>query len=293
MPTLIPCSSNLRHRLKKHFFRGHEPRLLPSQSVPKQHAGFTLIEVLIAMAILVFISYGIYQATVETYRLRDVLGAEGTFYNTIRLAMSIVQRDISLMYSPTVLIPKDKMTTIQQQHPVIPSLPGEDLQFPYQYWSPAINEFGVRPSRMIGTENKLSFVSLSYTRIYRDSPGSEFAKIAYELKREKNDSELKETSILVKTESNNAFNRDDRSDPQLQTFELLHGVKTFKISYLFKDGNGWKTVRTWDSDQDQPRFTFPDLIVIDLEVVGSKQLSFEGRFKFRPEIPSHGLPATL
>ncbi len=247
------------------------------------------------MAILVFISLGIYQVTLETYKLRDVLGAEGAFYNTIRLAMSIVQRDISLIYSPTILLPKLPPVDPYAPPPPPPApivgFPGEDLQIPHQYWSPVIDSTGIRPSRMIGTENKLSFISLSYTRIYKDTPGSEFAKVAYELKREEKDPDLKGTLILVKTESGNAFSREDRKDPLLQSYELLHGIKKLTFSYLFKDGDSWRTLKNWDSEVDQPRLTFPDMIVIDLEVVGTKNLSFEGKFKFRPEIPLNGLPA--
>ncbi len=268
--------------------------LISHSKIRSGNSGFTLIEVLIAMAILVFISFGIYQATIETYRLRDVLGAEGAFYNSIRLAMSIIQRDIALIYSPTVLLPRTRPFDPNNPPPPAPPIlgrPGEDLQSPYQYWSPAINEFGVRPSRMIGTENKLSFISLSYTRIYKDTPGSEMAKVSYELKKEEKDRDLKGTSILVKTESGNAFTREDSKDPLLQSYELLHGIKKLTYTYYFKDGNGWKKMTSWDSEQDQPRLAFPDMIVIDLEVIGAKNLSFEGQFKFRPEIPLNGLPA--
>src|SRR3954467_2214180 len=67
-------------------------------------AGFTLLEVLIVMAILAFISLGIYRATTETFRLRDSIAAEGDFYNNIRLAMTLLNRDVATMYSPTILL---------------------------------------------------------------------------------------------------------------------------------------------------------------------------------------------
>ena len=69
-------------------------------------AGFTLIEVVIVMVILVFISLGIYQMTTETYKLRDALANEGEFYNSIRMSMDIVQRDVSAMFSPIISRPQ-------------------------------------------------------------------------------------------------------------------------------------------------------------------------------------------
>lgn len=254
--------------------------------------GFTLIEVLIAMAIMAFISLGIYQATVETYKLRDSLSVEGAFYNTIRLAMSIVQKDVALMYCPGVQLPKSIFNRVAPSPPPqIEPLPGEDFMIPNNFWSMPVHESGLRPSRFIGSDVKMSFISLSNSRIYRDTPGSEFAKITYELKPEDKDPALKGTFVLIKTESSNAFARSDSRDPFLVSHDLLHGVKKLAFSYLFRDGNTWKTVKSWDSDQDQPRFNFPDMIVIDLEVMGSRTMSFEGKFKLRPEIPFNGIPS--
>src|ERR1700746_219262 len=67
--------------------------------------GFTLIEVLIAIVILAFISLGLYNAITETYRVRETLSTEGDFYNGIRLSMNVLQRDVTLIYSPINLLP--------------------------------------------------------------------------------------------------------------------------------------------------------------------------------------------
>ena len=74
--------------------------------VSRRHAGgFTLIEVLIAIVILAFISLGLYNAITETYRVRETLSTEGDFHNGIRLSMNILQRDLTLLYSPIGLLP--------------------------------------------------------------------------------------------------------------------------------------------------------------------------------------------
>ncbi|MGK5085126.1 prepilin-type N-terminal cleavage/methylation domain-containing protein, partial [Bdellovibrionota bacterium FG-1] len=72
-------------------------------TIVRNARGFTLIELMISVVILTFISLGIYQLTVETYHLRDVLSAEGEFYNSVRMAMDILGRDISTIYSPALL----------------------------------------------------------------------------------------------------------------------------------------------------------------------------------------------
>ncbi len=250
-------------------------------------AGFTLLEVLIAMVILVFISVATYQTIIETYKLRESLSTEGNFYNGIRLSTTILQRDISLIYSPLISMPAQKNNT---NGPPQTTSPTDDAGQSSTFWSPAVSDIGVRPSHFIGTENKLSFIALSHIRIYKDSPESEFAKITYEIK---NDPQNSGTVMLVKTESPNAFTGDDVQDTFSRSYEILHGIKKLTYTYYKRDGDTWKILRSWDSEREEPKNTFPDMIELKLEVVGPQKQSFEGNFKFRPEIPFNGLnPST-
>src|SRR5689334_6717608 len=114
--------------------------------------GFTLLEVLIAMAILAFISFAIYQATFETYKLRDTLSQDGNFYNGIRMSISIMQRDISLIYSPNYIAPQTKPApapssgTDSLPPPVSSQQMGvymsDDLGRSYTFWGSALDNTG-------------------------------------------------------------------------------------------------------------------------------------------------------
>jgi len=169
----------------------------------------------------------------------------------------------------------------------------DDLSQSSVYWSPAIDDTGVRPSHFIGTDTKLSFISVSHIRIYKDSPESEFAKIAYEVKRDSQNSALPDTQVLIKTESSNVFAMDDLRDPFSHSYELLRGIKKFSYTYYKRDGNTWKKSKSWDSEKEEPKNSYPDIIELTLEVIGPQRQSFEGVFKFRPEIPLNGLyPST-
>jgi hypothetical protein len=243
------------------------------------------------MTILVFISFAIFQATTETYKLRDSLSREGNFYNEIRLSMSIVSRDIALIYSPTILVPpKKKDPTAPAGARELEVIMSDDLGRAYTFWGVAQDESGLRPSRFIGTDTKMTFVSASHVRIYKDSPESEFAKVTYEVKRDTKNAETNpDTMVLIKTETPNAFASDDIKDTMSKSYELLHGIKKFQFTYYLRDGNTWKTSKSWDSDKEETKNIFPDIIEISLEVKGDKNLGFEGKFKFRPEIPLDGL----
>lgn len=275
-------------------------------------SGFTLLEVVIALAILVFISMAIYQATASTFRLREELGNEGDFYSGVRLATMVLQRDLSLLYSPTIMQmtnPQATPTPGPNGAPLggggaVASSPQNQLSDDQTqgslYWSPAVDSSGLRPSHFVGSETKLSFITVSHIRIYKDYPETSFAKVSYALapddsNRETNP-ELQGTFMLQKTENPNAFSLDDtRIPPTVHPMTLLRGIQKFSYTYYQKDGDTWKKFKTWDSDQQDAKTRYPDMIELQIEVVGKQNLSFEGVFKFKPEIPlnGNGLPSTF
>jgi prepilin-type N-terminal cleavage/methylation domain-containing protein len=271
--------------------------------VARDSSGFTLIEVIIVMVILVFISLGIYQLTTETYRLRESLAAEGEFHNSIRMAMDVVQRDVSAMFSPILSRPEpapspsaapNSPASFQSQQELA-ALAASDQGKTSSFWLGATEKSGLRASRFVGTATKMSFISASHIRIYRDRPESDFAKVTYELVRS-DYKEFPDTFALLKIANPDAFDDDDRrSDKNAGRYLLLHGIKSLRFRYWRKDkDNGigkWET--SWDSDKEDFREKYPDKVEITLEVIGPERLSHTGIYTFRPEVPLRGLnPST-
>jgi general secretion pathway protein J len=257
-------------------------------------SGFTLLEVLIAICVLAFISVGILQAVQQTYGLRIALSTEGDFYNSIRLSMNILQRDITSLYSPIAFIPGPSPSPsasfigVQPRPAAGAAAPDPTLAQTFEFWGPAIDSSGIRPSHFIGTENKLTFVANSHLRVYKDSQESEFASIAYDLATDDAD---KSAQMLVKTESTDAFSLDvDRKDPSLRVYALLHGIKKFKYRYYRKDKDAWGP--SWDSDSDEQKNIYPDIVELTVQVEQSK-LSFDGTFLFRPEMPLRAINPSM
>jgi hypothetical protein len=154
-----------------------------------------------------------------------------------------------------------------------------------KFWGAALAKSGIRPSRFVGTESTLSFVSVSHIRIYKDAPESDFAKITYELVKERSS---EEGMTLLKTENPNAFAEDDTGfkDKRIVTFPLLRGVTKASFRYYRKDRDTW--VSGWDTDREEFKDVFPDVIEMTLEVKGTHNLSFDGFYLFRPEVPVNG-----
>ena len=267
-------------------------------------SGFTLIEVLIAMVMLTVISLAIFQATTTTYHLRDTLLHEGDFHNGVRLAVGILERDFSQLYSPSLLLPQATPSSSPSNAPATPPpTPAGNAQQaaddanvqPTLFWGPIIDKTGIRETRFKGTATRLSFIAVSHIRVYKDVPESEFNKVIYELQPDKvptDDPTFEPSGVLVKTSSPNAFSEDDDKDTMKHVYRLIRGVKTLKFRYLKrgKDGNADTWSDEWDSvEKAENKGAYPDMIEMKLEVTGPSRLRLEGTYNLRTEIPILGI----
>lgn len=257
-----------------------------SSSSQNNRAGFTVLEILISISLLVVISLAIFQATNETYKLRDVISNEGDFHNSIRLSMGILQRDFELLYTPVIMLP----TPVPSASPNAQDTSAQltpDAGRVTDFWGPEVDKNGLRGTRFNGTDRKLTFVSASHIRTYKDSLESEFAKITYEVTDDPDKSYGEGTKVLVKTESPNVFDLEDDKDRFKRSYPLLHGIKSVTFKYfdrLKKDG-----FSSWDTENQDHKNIFPDFVEVTLDVVGPAGLTFKGTYRFRPEIPFNGL----
>ena len=162
------------------------------------------------------------------------------------------------------------------------------------FWLPAIDKTGIRPSRFVGTPDSVTFISASHVRIYRDTPESELAKITYQVQRDETDKENPDALVLLKTESPNVFEHDDRRDKHRRTYPILRGIRKLKFSFYRSDkgemGRPFAWIGSWDTSKEEFKdHPYPDAIRIEVEVAGPSKLSFEGQYIFRPEAPLNGL----
>lgn len=311
---------------------------VPKRSASGGAEGFTLVEVMISIVLLVMISVSIYQATTQTFRYRAKIINEGDFYGGIRLAMGLLDRDIGALFSPVNLNPKnfadpnnpssggknpdgsDANNTVDfptrtggftpnrrggtggnsgvdpqtaaAQAQQLEELSRSELGQTTDFWLGATDLTAIRPTRFVGTENKLSFVTASHMRIYKNSPECEFAKVVYELRDEK-DSDIGDgVKTLVKIEDPMVF--DDTSNKkgkEAKIYPLLPGVKRLKFRYFRRDKKAWEN--TWDTNRDDMKGLYPDLIELTIEVAGLSKLAYRGIYMFHPETPFYGMDPTL
>ena len=264
------------------------------------------------MMLLVVISLSIYQATTQTYRYRDILVREGDFYNSIRLSMGILERDFSLLFSPVTMNPLNSQTpggTAEEggvdpntglpittggngfPDPNLEQLLNSELGQPTEHWLGIQDKTGIRASRFIGESDKLSFVTGSHQRLYKNYPESDFAKVAYELREDKREDAMEGTRVLYKIEDPNVFDDVEKREKTAKAYPLLPGVKSLKFRFYRRDKKQWET--KWDNTKEDQRSIYPDLLEVTIEVVAQGRQSFAGTFIFKPEAFFSGLESTL
>jgi prepilin-type N-terminal cleavage/methylation domain-containing protein len=285
-------------------------------------AGFTLIEVMIAIVLLVGVSVSIFQATTQTFKYRSRAVNEGDFYSGIRLAMGLIDRDTAALFSPVNMNPKNfPDPTSSAAPPADPTggayptraanpyaPPGatggnaaqaqqldellkSDLGKTSDYWLAATDLTAIRPSRFIGTENRLQFVTSDHMRIYKNSEECEFSKVVYEL-RDAKDSELGDgVKTLVKIEDADVFDDGEKKGKSAKIYPLLQGVKRMSIRYFRKDKKTWE--KAWDNDHDDMKGLYPDIVEVSIDVVGPAKLSYKGVYMFKPETAFYGMDSSF
>lgn len=263
--------------------------------------GFTLIELLISMVIVAFISLALFQATSNSFNIRETLSVESDFNNEIRLSMSILEKDISLIYTPSIMAPtpenKNQNQNTNQPQTNITAQPTTVLPEAVvtRFWGDYVDATGLRHTRFLGEESEMSFISASHIRVYKESRESVFSKIVYKLENDDSEIDLsadnEKAFVLTKVEDVDVFNTKDELHDDAKKYPLLFGVKSLKFRYYRKDKAEWSS--SWDSDHRDSKNLFPDLIEVKIEVTGEKNQLFEGVFKFRTEVPLAGIyPST-
>lgn len=255
-----------------------------SRSNAASQAGFTLVEILIAITLIAFMSFGIYQILGQTYSLRDKLLGDGDFYSEIRLAIGILDRDVAAVYYP----PASRVPAAGAAPVDLTSLFGVAANDRSQYWGPVVHRSGTRMPRFYGTPDVLQFIGASHTRVYQDSPESIFSKIRYECKN----------GNLAKTERMAAFSLEEAERDAKREYPLLSSISRCVFRFYKRDRDQWSA--NWDGERPETKDLVPDLIELDLEVTrpagtgeNARQQDFAGKFLLKPEAMREGLYATF
>lgn len=193
--------------------------------------GVTLIEVMVAMAILAIVATLLYTGFVQTAHNKKRIEDETERYHEVRMGLERLVRELSMAFASV------HVNQIPANVTVKTAFIGKD------------EASGAR----------IDFTSFSHQRLYRDAHESDQNELSYFLT---DDPDMPGKDALVRREQ-------DRIDDDPQTGGtgqvLIHDVEGFELQYLDPQSGEW--LKTWDSTQGamQPN-RLPSQVKITLTV---------------------------
>lgn len=180
---------------------------------PKARAGMTLIEVMVAMAILALISTLLYESFVQTSRNKQRVERDLDRNHEIRMGLERVAQELSMAY-----------TSLQVNA-------NEALR-------PMITAFIAKER---GNSSRVDFTSFSHRRLYRNAHESDQNEISYFVTQDPRESSQK---VLARREQRRP---DDDPEKGGQSQVLVENIKSFELAFLDPLSGEW--VSTWDTTQ--------------------------------------------
>ncbi len=285
----------------------------------RRNSGFTLIEVMIALFILILIGTTTSKAVIDAAKLKEVLKDETEFASEFRTSTSFIERDLSQVFNPRWFLapdfkpldpyaqPAPPVAPIPGAAPVAPQMSVEEITRKtrgtafqsFEYWGPILDSSGIRASRFKGKIDSMSFISASHTRIYQQKAESIYSKVRYELIKQppnpnltdEQNAKFRELSALVKIENTRAFETEEPKEAAyINSYIILNNIKSLRFNYYKKDAK--ESVKEWDSEAQDQKGTFPTAVEMEVTLMGPKDRVLDEKVYFNLESPNDVLPKT-
>ncbi|MEM9067415.1 MAG: type II secretion system protein GspJ [Myxococcota bacterium] len=179
----------------------------------RKTAGITLIEALVAIAILSIVSALVWGGFAQTTRNKDRVEDDLARYHVVNAALQRMQRELSMAYVSAQVNP-----------------------------SPAlINSTTIFAATDRSGGDRLDFTSFSHQRLFRDAHESDQNELSYFVTRHPEDSSIR---VLARRESNR-IDEDPQKGGRVEI--LIEDVSDFQLEYLDPLSGEW--LNTWDTSQ--------------------------------------------
>jgi len=206
----------------------------PIAARARHDRGFTLVEVMIAIALLALVSTAMITAFTTSFETKRRVTAVNERYHEGRQTATRMARELRMAF-------------------LRPEVP-EELR----------EEDPMMLTRFEGREDQIHFATTSHLRIHAGSKESDQSEVAYYLGRSDRDSGY-EGRTLFRRESKRVDNRPDRGG---YIYPVVSGVKELKFEYWDDNGglgdDNWR--RTWSSHDDPKEPLLPARIRVTLEL---------------------------
>jgi general secretion pathway protein J len=196
--------------------------------------GMSLVEVVVTITILSFISIFTFTTTQTGFNVRNKSVAENDFYHSVRTTIRHIERDIMQAFH------NYQDTSMGQLY----------------YMQKTSFKAYESKSIFIGTKDKLTFTSNSHRRMYRDTKETTTCEISYFLESNKDNPSVND---LLKRESTFI---DDKLEEGGDIFTIGSDIESINFRYLGEIPDVW--LDSWDSLQRDTRYKFPVAVEVNI-----------------------------
>lgn len=190
--------------------------------------GFTLAEVLVALAITAFIGGMVWGSFNQGFRAKEMIEAEAGIYRELRTGTARMVREISMAFI------SENFDTAR------------------------FRDYSDRPTFFTGDEEKLGFSMLGHQRLLRDAKESDQSIVFYKVDRDP-DVKGKTVTSLLRCEKPVLDDEPDRCE-RWET--LISDVK--KVAFKYWDNKKKDWVEEWDTRRNEHPQQLPDRVRIEI-----------------------------
>ena len=206
--------------------------------------GFTLAEVLVALAITAFIGGMVWGSFNQGFKAKEMIEAEAGIYRELRTGTARMVREISMAF-----ISENYDTT-------------------------RFRDFADRPTFFTGEGETLGFSMLGHQRLLRDAKESDQSIVSYKVDR---DPDLKNISSLLRCEKPVIDDEPDRCE---RWEALITDVRKVEFKYWDNKKKDW--VAQWDTRKNEHPQQLPDRVRI--EITAKDELGKERKYLTQAQI---------
>jgi general secretion pathway protein J len=217
--------------------------------------GFTLLEIIVAVAITAAIGATIAAAFTSGFRAKELVESEAEQYRGLRTTLDRMVREIAAAF-------------VSDRYDVRRYRDQND-----------------RPTNFVGSRDRLVFTSLAHQRLYADAKESDQMVVEYSVKSSAKKGAHSQQD-LMRRENPNVYGEDKMERGGVEDV-LLEDVKRVEFSYWDSDEKDW--VNDWDTRKLEKKSILPTRVRITIvrsdEGGHEQRYTTEARIMLNTEIP--------
>lgn len=212
----------------------------------KKYAGFTLLEVMVAIAILSFLMTMVWSSQRQSIRAKTRIETREAIYHQAAVALRKISDDLTMAF-----LAKKEVAKAAETAPGATPTPAPQ---PTSSTQEALKTFLIGQDR--GDRDILRFTSFSNMRLFKNAKESDQCKIMYEITQSKKDQDTYD--LVRRQEAWLDATNEVKATPNL----MAEGVKSLNIEYYDIKKNEWK--KEWDTDKIDWKDTLPAAVNIKM-----------------------------